>query len=103
MNDADYLITEQDFSGKSGCHLKPRRSCFGALSIHVGVTSHGSRCRTPAAVLRAAIIMFSVTRAQPLHFCCMAIFVWEEIKGVDDIFKRLFADATEESNQINAS
>lgn len=90
MNDTDYLITEQDFNGismKSGCHLKPRNSCFGALSIHVGVTSHGNRCRTPAEVLRAVIIMFPVTPAQPLHFlCCTAIFVWEEIKGVDDIF-----------------
>lgn len=90
MNDADYLITEQDFNGismKSGCHLKLRNSCVGALSIHVGVPSHGNRCRTPAAVFRAVIIMFSVTGAQPLHFfCSTAVFVWEEIKGVDNVF-----------------
>lgn len=66
MNDDDYLIIviiEQDLDGasvKSGHHLKQRNSCLCAASVHVGVSSHTNRWRTPATGLRL-VIMFSVT------------------------------------------
>lgn len=106
MNYDDYLITEQvfnDISVKSGCHLKQRNSCFCAPSIHVGVISHGNRCRTPATVVRVVIIMFCVIWEHPSHFCHTSRPSLTGSKKGVDVILRFFPDATEEPDKTTVS